>query len=86
MIDRREILDVARDLSLEERVVEKDYVLGWLLAGTYGRGIIFARRRQGDPANQHLHGDLVVVPDSSVDSRNAGIGCPSLTKKGFRIS
>jgi predicted nucleotidyltransferase component of viral defense system len=33
MIDRREILDVARDLGLQAHVVEKDYVLGWLLAG-----------------------------------------------------
>jgi predicted nucleotidyltransferase component of viral defense system len=37
MIDRREILDVARDLGLEARVVEKDYVLGWLLAGIYSQ-------------------------------------------------
>lgn len=36
MIDRREILD-ARDLGLEARVVEKDYVLGWLLAGIYSQ-------------------------------------------------
>ena len=35
MIDRREILDVARDLGLQAQVVEKDYVLGWLLAGIY---------------------------------------------------
>lgn len=32
MIDRREILDNARDLGLEARFVKKDYVLGWLLA------------------------------------------------------
>jgi hypothetical protein len=37
MIDRREILDVARDLGLEARVVEKDYVLGWLLAGIHSQ-------------------------------------------------
>jgi predicted nucleotidyltransferase component of viral defense system len=35
MIDRSEILAVAGDLSLEANVVEKDYVLGWLLAGIY---------------------------------------------------
>lgn len=35
MIDRREILDVAGDLGLQAQVVEKDYVLGWLLAGIY---------------------------------------------------
>src|SRR5580698_2774390 len=33
MIDRGEILSVATDLSLTPDVVEKDYVLGWLLAG-----------------------------------------------------
>jgi predicted nucleotidyltransferase component of viral defense system len=35
MIDRSEILAVAGDLSLTADVVEKDYVLGWLLAGIY---------------------------------------------------
>lgn len=35
MIDRLEILEVATDLSLVPEVVEKDYVLGWLLAGIY---------------------------------------------------
>lgn len=35
MIDRAEILSVATDLSLTPDVVEKDYVLGWLLAGIY---------------------------------------------------
>ena len=33
MIDRREIIDTATALSLRPDVVEKDYVLGWLLAG-----------------------------------------------------
>lgn len=31
MIDKEEILERARILSLEPSVVEKDYVLGWLL-------------------------------------------------------
>ncbi len=35
MIDRGEILGVATDLSLTPDVVEKDYVLGWLLAAIY---------------------------------------------------
>lgn len=35
MIDRREILDIANQTSLTPHVVEKDYVLGWLLAGIY---------------------------------------------------
>lgn len=33
MIDRREILAFASELSLRPNIVEKDYVLGWLLAG-----------------------------------------------------
>lgn len=33
MIDRREILDAATRTSLTPHVVEKDYVLGWMLAG-----------------------------------------------------
>lgn len=33
MIDRREILESASSLGLLPNVVEKDYVLGWLLAG-----------------------------------------------------
>ena len=35
MIDRREILDIAHTLGLLPHVVEKDYVLGWVLAGIY---------------------------------------------------
>jgi predicted nucleotidyltransferase component of viral defense system len=33
MIDRRELLQLAENLGLQPQVVEKDYVLGWLLAG-----------------------------------------------------
>ena len=33
MIDKREILDAATRMSLTPHVVEKDYVLGWMLAG-----------------------------------------------------
>ena len=35
MIHRREILDVAHTLGLLPHVVEKDYVLGWVLAGIH---------------------------------------------------
>lgn len=35
MIDRREILEAASSFSLLPGVVEKDYVLGWMLAGIY---------------------------------------------------
>ena len=33
MIEKQEISELARELSLDLHVVEKDYVLGWLLAG-----------------------------------------------------
>ncbi len=33
MIPKQEIMDLAREFSLEAKTVEKDYVLGWLLAG-----------------------------------------------------
>lgn len=35
MIDKREILDLAEQTSLNPHVIEKDYVLGWMLAGIY---------------------------------------------------
>ena len=37
MIDRREILDIAGTYGLRPQIVEKDYVLGWVLAGIYER-------------------------------------------------
>ena len=35
MIDKREILALAAQTSRTPHVVEKDYVLGWMLAGIY---------------------------------------------------
>jgi predicted nucleotidyltransferase component of viral defense system len=35
VIDRRELIDAASKFSLNPHVIEKDYVLGWLLAGIY---------------------------------------------------
>ena len=35
MIDRAEILRFGDEFGLEPRIVEKDYVLGWVLAGIY---------------------------------------------------
>jgi predicted nucleotidyltransferase component of viral defense system len=35
LIDKREILDLATQTSLTPHVIEKDYVLGWMLAGIY---------------------------------------------------
>jgi hypothetical protein len=37
VIDRRELLATAANLGLLPNVVEKDYVLGWLLAGIFGQ-------------------------------------------------
>ena len=33
MIDRREIMDFSREFGLNANVIEKDYVIGWVLAG-----------------------------------------------------
>jgi predicted nucleotidyltransferase component of viral defense system len=35
LIDKREILELAEQTSLNPHVIEKDYVLGWMLAGIY---------------------------------------------------
>jgi predicted nucleotidyltransferase component of viral defense system len=35
LINKREILDLAAQTSLTPHVIEKDYVLGWMLAGIY---------------------------------------------------
>ncbi len=35
MIARQEVVDLAREFGLEANIVEKDYVLGWLLAGIF---------------------------------------------------
>ena len=40
MIDRREILDNAGTLGLLPQVVEKDYVLSWVLAGIYRHAVL----------------------------------------------
>ena len=36
MIQKQELLDLAADFGLQPNVVEKDYVLGWLLAVPLG--------------------------------------------------
>lgn len=40
MIDAEEIKDLAGQLSLDPRVVEKDYVIGWVLAGIHNHGLL----------------------------------------------
>ncbi len=41
MIDRREILDMAERMSLLPNIVEKDYVLGWMLAGIFAHDDLY---------------------------------------------
>jgi predicted nucleotidyltransferase component of viral defense system len=40
VIDRQEVLSIASELSLAPAVIEKDYVLGWLLAGIYSDPVL----------------------------------------------
>ena len=40
MIGRHEIIDTASSLSLRPQIVEKDYVLGWVLAGIYQHSVL----------------------------------------------
>lgn len=35
MIDRSEIMEFSREFGLRANIVEKDYVLGWVLAGIF---------------------------------------------------
>ena len=44
MIDRREILETASSFSLLPSIVEKDYVLGWMLAVLLRRSICTRRK------------------------------------------
>lgn len=40
MISKQELLDQAKDLGLSAQVVEKDYMLGWMLAGIHAHPVI----------------------------------------------
>ena len=40
VISNGEILDVAERTSLQPHIVEKDYVLGWVLAGIYAHSAL----------------------------------------------
>lgn len=35
MIDKSEIMDFSREFGLVANIIEKDYVLGWVLAGIF---------------------------------------------------
>lgn len=51
MIDAEEIKDVAGRLSLDPRVIEKDYVIGWVLAGIYNHPLF--SQCANEPNKQH---------------------------------
>ncbi len=53
MIDKREILATSRQMSLTPHVVEKDYVLGWMLAGIYGHEDLAENWRRFHSEVQH---------------------------------
>lgn len=40
MIDKSEIMDFSKELGLRANVIEKDYVLGWVLAGIFNHPVI----------------------------------------------
>lgn len=40
VIGRQEVMDLAREFGLDPNVVEKDYVLGWLLAGIFNHAAL----------------------------------------------
>ncbi|MES0446701.1 MAG: nucleotidyl transferase AbiEii/AbiGii toxin family protein [Desulfobacterales bacterium] len=40
MIDKSEIMEFSREFGLRANVVEKDYVLGWMLAGIFNHPVI----------------------------------------------
>lgn len=40
MINRQEVIELAREFGLDPNVVEKDYVLGWLLAGIFSQDVL----------------------------------------------
>ena len=43
MIDKTEIMDFAKEFDLATQVIEKDYVLGWVLAGIFSHPVIGSR-------------------------------------------
>lgn len=40
MIRSEEIMDIAGQLSLDPKVIEKDYVIGWVLAGIFNHNVL----------------------------------------------
>ena len=40
MIDKQEVMNFAREFGLSPQVIEKDFTLGWLLAGISAHPVI----------------------------------------------
>ena len=69
MIDRREILEAASSFSLLPSIVQKDYVLGWMLAGIYTHTSAEAERDAAIALERAIYGDLFPVV-SNIENRN----------------
>jgi predicted nucleotidyltransferase component of viral defense system len=63
VIDKREILAVAQQTSLTPHVVEKDYVLGWILAGIYNHEALANNWifKGGTPANPRYQSERAIT-------------------------
>ena len=64
VIDRQEIMEFAREMSLDPTVIEKDYILGWLLAGisnhmAFGQEWVF---KGGTCLKNYFHNSLSDCP------------------------
>lgn len=66
MIDKRDILEAASALGLLPSVVEKDYVLGWLLAGIHAHPELTGP----GPIHQTLSGEFRVYDQRRLGSRS----------------
>src|SRR5258708_11019170 len=62
MIDRREILEAASSFSLLPNIVEKDYVLGWMLAGINAHDELQGRKLTSGTQKHGVKDLFPVVP------------------------
>ena len=54
MIDRSEVLTIAGERDLQVDMIEKDYVLGWMLTGIFAHPVLGPRRWTG-PGPRYKH-------------------------------
>ncbi|HEY7337633.1 MAG TPA: hypothetical protein VH639_22265 [Bryobacteraceae bacterium] len=66
MIDHAELLRLANEVGLEARIVEKDYVLGWLLAGVFRDPALAAAWARNFPGSlqRSFHVVIAANPES----------------------